>query len=684
MAELRSEARADERTAFGLAPVPELHVEPSSISAVPYEAPQRAPTIVTIAAAVVGLIAAIVLIGWSLDIQVLKSVLPNLATMRGNTAFGLGFSAGALWLSRTKISRERHSLMVWILLAMVSLIAVLTLCEYALQWNAGIDQLIFRDREHLGTLFPAGRLAPGTAFCFLTLAGAFWFLDARPRLSDSLIVVTAFVSLVGLIGYIYELPTLYGAGRYTTMALNTVVSFLALCVGLVASRPKRGVAALLVDSRAQGSNLHLLLTGAVLLPVVSGAVALQLQRLGWYGNEVTLALFSVILMALSVTLVWVTGAQRRQTEAKRYGAEKALRESEERLRTMADNIPNLAWIAHADGYIFWYNKRWFEYTGRTQESMQAWGWQKVHDPQVLPSVLEGWKNALATGMPFEMVFPLRGADGVFRPFLTRVQPIRGQDGRVERWFGTNTDISAERKVQEELRKSNRELEEYAYVSSHDLQEPLRMVHIYTQLLMRDLGAKLDERTTQYAFYVQNGVTRMQELIQDLLQFSRMVNNAPINVSSTPTTDLDSCLQRALDTLEGRIGETHASIVVASQLPSVRGEEKQLTQVFHNLLSNCLKYRKENEPPRIEISAREEHGEWITCVQDNGIGFEPQYAERIFGLFKRLHKQEYPGSGLGLTICQRTIERYGGRMWAEGELGKGATFYFALPGAEAKS
>ncbi len=139
------------------------------------------------------------------------------------------------------------------------------------------------------------------------------------------------------------------------------------------------------------------------------------------------------------------------TERKR--AEEALRASEEQFRTLADSIPNLAWWANADGYITWYNKRWYEYTGTTSEQMEGWGWQSVHDPNVLPKVLERWQASIATGEPFDMEFPLRGADGIFRSFLTRVLPLKDADGQVLRWFGTNTDISALKQSEEALRES---------------------------------------------------------------------------------------------------------------------------------------------------------------------------------------------------------------------------------------
>ncbi len=183
----------------------------------------------------------------------------------------------------------------------------------------------------------------------------------------------------------------------------------------------------------------------------------------------------------------------------------------------------------------------------------------------------------------------------------------------------------------------------------------------------------------FAGYVHQGIGRMQTLIQDLLTYSRTVQRNEVLVG---TADLSASLAEAVSVLRNRIEESGA-VVHAEPLPTVRGETAQVAHVFQNLLSNAIKYRKPESIPEIHIRAERDGTQWVVSIKDNGIGFEQKYAERIFGLFKRLHTNEYPGTGLGLAICQRTIERYGGRMWAHGQPGEGATVFFTIAAIDAQ-
>lgn len=229
----------------------------------------------------------------------------------------------------------------------------------------------------------------------------------------------------------------------------------------------------------------------------------------------------------------------------------------------------------------------------------------------------------------------------------------------------------------ELERSNRELEQFAYVASHDLQEPLRMVSSYTQLLAQRYHGELDEKAHKFIDYAVDGAVRMQRLINDLLAYSRVSTRG----KDFELSDSQGALNEALDNLKAAIDESGAEIH-CELLPQVPADQTQLVQLFQNLVGNALKFRG-SEAPRIEVAARDLGDDWRFAVRDNGIGVEAQYAEKVFVIFQRLHsRQEYPGTGIGLAICKRIVERHGGRIWFKSEPGRGSTFYFTLPKREA--
>jgi len=228
-------------------------------------------------------------------------------------------------------------------------------------------------------------------------------------------------------------------------------------------------------------------------------------------------------------------------------------------------------------------------------------------------------------------------------------------------------------LNQELTRSNNELEQFAYIVSHDLREPLRMVTSFTQLLGQKYSANLDADADQIIGFAVDGATRMEELINDLLEYSRVGKTERV----LEVVDTNKILEQVLSNLQLAISETGTKIILES-LPSIVGDETQLIQLWQNLIANSIKYHG-IEPPQIEIGATLELEQYLFWVKDNGIGIDPKYSDRIFQIFQRLHtRQEYPGTGTGLAICHKIVERHRGEIWVESEFGQGATFYFTLP------
>jgi len=262
-------------------------------------------------------------------------------------------------------------------------------------------------------------------------------------------------------------------------------------------------------------------------------------------------------------------------------------------------------------------------------------------------------------------------DGAEIPVEIGLNPIETDEGLFV--LASVVDITERKHAESELRRSNEELERFAYVASHDLQEPLRMVGSYVQLLAKRYRGKLDADADEFIGFALDGALRMQRLIEDLLAYSRVGTRGAALVP----TDTNAVLQAALRSLKLAIEES-AAAVTHDPLPTVPADPGQLEHLFLNLVSNALKFRGA-EPPRVHISAARADGGWRFRVQDNGIGIEPQYFERIFVIFQRLHaRADYPGTGVGLAIAKKIVERHGGRIWVESQPGHGTTFCFTLP------
>jgi PAS domain S-box-containing protein len=463
----------------------------------------------------------------------------------------------------------------------------------------------------------------------------------------------------------------------------------------------------------------------------------------------------------------------------RRRAEGALRQSEEQFRALANTIPNLAWWANEDGYITWYNRRWYEYTGTTPEQMEGWGWQSVHDPEALPKVLEQWKESISTGKPFDMEFPLRGVDGVFRTFLTRVMPLKDSAGRVVRWFGTNTDISALKRAEEALAKAydelelriqertrelkdaeislremnesleqrvaertaelkaantllqdarhaalnlmedaiaarkqaevantellqevterkkaeadvlklsedmaernidlesvNKELEAFVYSVSHDLRAPLRHISSFAKFLTQDYTDRLDDQGRDYLMRIERGSEKMSRLIEDLMYLSQ-ISRREISRSNVDMSKLASSIVADLREADpAKIVEFHIAEGITAY-----ADQRLIEVALSNLLENAWKFTLHIDNASIEFGGKEQEGKTVYYVRDNGAGFNPEFIEKMFLPFQRMHSEkEFEGTGIGLAIVERVIRRHGGVVWAEGELGKGATMYFTL-------
>lgn len=372
--------------------------------------------------------------------------------------------------------------------------------------------------------------------------------------------------------------------------------------------------------------------------------------------------------------------------------EQSLRDGERRFRELADAMPQIVWGARPDGHFDYYNKRWYDTTGRPDGMSGAASWIDSVHPEDQREALARWHAAVASGDSYEIEYRLRHKEGDYRWYLRRALPVRDSEGNITRWFGTCTNIDQRRRTEDQLvtstlqlTQSNRELEDFATVASHDLQEPLRKIHSFVGCLREEQSSTLTPEGLSYLTRIQGATKRMTQLIADLLELSRISSQGrpliPVNLNYV-IAGVVSDLEASLTQSGGRVEIDH--------LPVVASDEVQMRQLLQNLIGNALKFHRKDVAPVVRVTSELLAGidpsgrtqPATACqlsISDNGIGFDEKYLDRVFTVFQRLHgRGVYEGTGIGLAVCRRIVERHGGTITARSQPGHGSTFIVTLP------
>jgi PAS domain S-box-containing protein len=630
-------------------------------------------------------IGVIVLLGWSTGSLELKSIVPGLPTMQPLTATGLIGCGASLWLLRTARQgtglEGRGRLGLALAAGTVSLIGLLSLVEHGTGVDLGLDQFPFPDSLFNLTPYP-GHISVLTATNFLLLGPALlvWGLWGRHYYAP--FIGAALISFIAFLGFFYGSASLGTPEWFRYMALHTATGFLIVAGGALAARGGPGGLTILASNTRGGAVARRLLPAAILVPPVLAWIRWQGGLAGLYGPEFGLALYASSNVAIMAALVvWTTlrltslDERRRRVEEERFRAVAIF-------ETLLEQAPDGAIGVDTKGKITIVNRQTekvFGYArdellGKPIEILLPDRFQEGHVEQRKGYDRSPKARPMGTGLGVSG----RRKDGSEFPVDVSLNSIETESGPFVLAFVR--DVTDRKRAEEELAnraeelaRSNAELEQFAYVASHDLQEPLRMVSSYTQLLARRYKGSLDKDADEFIAYAVEGAQRMQALIQDLLAFSR------VGTKGKPFEEFGAseAVEAALANLHVAVKESQANVVVGD-LPAVKADRGQFVQLFQNLIGNAIKFRGEG-PPEVRVAAKRHGREWVFSVRDNGIGIDPAYLDRIFIVFQRLHtRKEYPGTGIGLAIGKKIVARHGGRIWVESEEGKGSTFFFSLP------
>ncbi len=650
---------------------------------------------------IVILVGCAVLLGWLGNITLLKSLIPNVASMKVNTALCFIVAGVALrYLSLGNDQQRRRMIAQGCALA-VMIISLLTLSEHFLGLNLGIDQLLFRDLPlSVATAHP-GRMGVNTAINFLLVGGALWLLACRrsrklqPRLiwvAQGLTLVAGLIALQALVGFAYGVEVFYRFSVYTTsMAIHTALTFLVLGVGILFSSTESGLMATVTSKFNGGLVAQQLIPRAIILPLVFGWLILQGQKANYYDPAFAMSLLVLSMNVIFIGLIWHSAMLLNQVDEKRQRAELAAKQKAQRMQLFAQS--DLIGILTADIYggLSEVNDAFLKIVGYTREDFQAGlRWMEITPPEYLPLDEAAIAEAKITGVskPFEKVYLHK--DGTRVPvlvgftlvgeereeavaFVLDISEHKQAEAQLIQFNETLEERVRQRTAQ--LEAANKELESFSYSVSHDLRAPLRHITGFVDLLQKQLGiAALDPASQRYLNIISDTTKLAGKLIDDLLSFSRM-GRTNMRYSRV---DLHQLVQEVQWDLEPETRNRQVNWIV-KPLPQVQGDPAMLRLVLGNLLENAVKYSRNSATAEIVIGSSCEEREVIVFVQDNGVGFDMRYVHKLFGVFQRLHSDsQFEGTGVGLANVQRIVHRHGGRVWAEAEIDRGATFYFSLP------
>ncbi|WP_414468321.1 PAS domain-containing sensor histidine kinase [Methanobacterium sp. ACI-7] len=622
----------------------------------------------------------IVLLGWAFDIIFFKTPAIGLPIIKSNTALGFILLGLSLWFLQEKRLNNRNLLLGRFFALLAAIIGFLTLVQYAFDINLGIDQLLFVESAVETGTYP-NRMSFIAALSLFLAGVALSLFDTETKnlkLSQILTVILGLATFLTIIGYLYQ-STIYSIYLSIVPSPYGASGFVLIFFGIIFARPDMGYMKL-VTSDSLGSQLaRTLLPFLIITPLVVGYLSSSGEEIGLYDAqfETALVIFTSILILLIVFLVSVNSINI--TETKRKKTEKKLELAYKYNRSLIEASVDPFVTISPQGIITDANKAVEFVTGYSKDKLIGTDFSSYFtDP---PKAKRGYVSVFNKGRVFDYPLEIKHKDGHMTPVLYNASVYRDEYGDVIGVFAAARDITSLKRAEQnlknivmELERSNEELEKFAYVASHDLQEPLRMIVSYLQLFERRYKDKIDEKGQKYMFYAVDGAKRMQGLINDLLTYSRVTTHA----EEFKEVNFEEILNETLMNLEYSIKKSNATIT-NDPLPNINADAGQMGQLFQNLIANAIKFRKKDEAPKVHISSQKKDNEYIFSVSDNGIGIDEKYGDRIFELFQRLQKRsEYEGTGLGLAISKKIVERHNGKIWFKSEENIGTTFYFSIP------
>ncbi|GGH01349.1 hypothetical protein GCM10011416_20080 [Polaribacter pacificus] len=622
----------------------------------------------------------LVMLEWILKTKILFGIDGAGATTKFNTAFLFFLSALCLLFSKKK--EKPFQILFSSLTLIIMAFSLLTIAEYIFNISL-VDNLLVKD-----TVTPElpGRMSLATACSFTFVSTGFAGLLTKKikyqRIAQHTILITSFITFLSIVTFVLRIPLENKLFFFKTMSIQTSIAFMLITFTLTFKYPKIGFTKMLLGNNYGSQTLRKSLPFTVLIPFLLSFILLSLINKGAIAVGFGILLYTMVLIFLSLLyFYYISVGMNKSQELRKHLEQNILLKNQElsQYKEALDKVAILA-ITDKNAIIKYVNEK---FCSMSQYSME----EIIGKTDIL--VRSGYhpksfhRNIIATvssGIPWFGEVKNKKKDGTFYWTDTALIPFKDSNGNIYEYMAIKFDIT-ERKNNEELLASkyvktleqkNKELEQFSYIASHDLQEPLRTITSFSDILYTEYYNKLDDQAKQIFTFIKEASGRMSNLIKNLLDYSRIGHQEEL-----VKVDCNKLLNNINKDLTTLISETKTTIKI-SELPIITGYPTSIRLLFQNLISNAIKFSKKDEAPEITIGYTDKKDAWEFSIKDNGIGIQKEYQKKIFSIFQKLHaKEKYKGTGIGLAHCQKIVNLHLGEIWVKSNPNEGSTFYFTI-------
>jgi PAS domain S-box-containing protein len=615
----------------------------------------------------------VIILGWLLNYYEIVTLFSESPTMKLNTAIGLVLTGLCIvfpW--------KKNGLPYNLIVVVIFLIGFITIIEYIWEPSFSIDTLIADDKY--SSQFP-GRMALGTAICFVFIGISLWLVNVRLArfrvMAFYTLAGTSVIAILSIITFILQRPVGRRVFLVETMSVSTSILFLLISFAVFLSNGSFGLARGYMQDLAGRRLMKFLFPFVIIVPVFISYSIIRNVRNGVIDFEFGLIIGTVFFVLLSIIFISFLGSSLNKIDFKRKKLEESLKATNQELVQFKYGLDQSSMLAITDakGIITFANDKFCEISKYSREELLGQSHNLAYSGYHSKDFYRKLCKKINLGEVWMGGVKNRASDGSFYWVHAVIIPFKNKFGAIYQYLAIGQDITKHKDISdqyENLKLKSQEIEQFSYIASHDLQEPLNSMKAVINFLNEDYEEKLDKDGKQYLSFLSQAASKMEDLVNGLLAYSRLGRNKVLSL-----VNFNKIVAELIDDLTYVIGQSHARMTI-EKLPEINAYEAEIKLIFMNLISNSSKFTRPGVVPQIEIGAIEREEEWEFYVKDNGIGISEENSQKVFSFFTRLNNRtDFEGIGIGLAHCEKIARLHRGAIWFKSELGSGTTFYFTV-------